>query len=833
MTAPATEARIDELVDSLTIEEQVSLLAGADFWHTVAIERAGIPAMRVSDGPAGARGTLFEGGPASVNVPCGTSLAATWNPPLVEEVGRLLGKEARAKGARVLLAPTVNLHRTPIGGRNFECMSEDPYLTARTAVAYVRGLQSEGVAACIKHFIGNDTEFERNTIDSRIDERTLRELYLVPFEAAVKEAGVQAVMTSYNRINGPWAADSIEMVDGVLRRDWGFDGLVMSDWFGLHSTAEGVIAGCDLEMPGPTLHRGQLLVDAVADGKVSPADVRRAAHHVLTSMKRLGAFHDGTPGPELTRDVPGDRALVRRAGAHGMVLLRNEPVDGVAVLPLQGGDLRRVAVIGPNAARGQTEGGGSAHVRATHLSHPLDALSRRLGRLGVEVTHAVGCLTHKRLPALAPALCTLFSVELFRDLDAASNEPARADVTLTPTSSRMMWMGDPVEPARSGPPPGFSARFRTTFTPDVSGAWEFGISSVADAALYLDGSPVLDNAGVSAGGGFFGIGKAEQVTKFEVQAGQSYALEARLRRPASENGLSGLHIGALAPTTTDPVREAIDAAAAADIAIVVVGTNDDWETEGYDRDTMDLPGRQDELIAGVAEACPHTVVVVNAGSPVSMPWLDAVDAVVFTWFPGQEMGDALVDVLLGDVEPQGRLPVSFPASLEDTPAFEHHPGRNGVANYLEGRLIGYRWYDTVGRPPLFPFGFGLGYADVTVTAARASGDAEQPESVDVYLSNESDRDGVQVVQVYAGRDQIDNDVAERRGDQPAQQLIGFAKAGVPAHGTATVTVQLDPRAMHTWSVEDHDWVRAEGHFELRVGTSSRDIAVHLPVAAAG
>ena len=292
-----TNDPIDALVDSLTLDEQVSLLAGADFWHTVPIERAGIPSIRVSDGPAGARGTLFEGGPASVNVPCGTSLAATWDPPLVEEIGRLLGREARAKGARVLLAPTVNLHRTPIGGRNFECMSEDPYLTAQTAVAYVRGLQSEGVAACIKHFIGNDTEFERNSIDSRVDERTLRELYLVPFEAAVKQAGVMSVMTSYNRINGQWAADSVAMIDEVLRGEWGFDGLVMSDWFGLHSTAEGVIAGCDLEMPGPTLHRGKRLVDAVAGGAVSAADVRRSARNVLSAMKRLGAFDD-RPGPE-------------------------------------------------------------------------------------------------------------------------------------------------------------------------------------------------------------------------------------------------------------------------------------------------------------------------------------------------------------------------------------------------------------------------------------------------------------------------------------------------------------------------------------------------------
>ncbi len=822
MTGRNTNDHIDDLVDSLTLGEQVALLAGADFWHTVPIERAGIPSMRVSDGPAGARGTLFEGGPASVNVPCGTSLAATWDPSLVEEVAHLLGKEARAKGVRVLLAPTVNLHRTPIGGRNFECMSEDPYLTARTAVAYVRGLQAEGVAACIKHFIGNDTEFERNSIDSRIDERTLRELYMVPFEAAVKEAGVLSVMTSYNRINGPWAADSVEMIDTVLRGEWGFDGLVMSDWFGLHSTAEGVIAGLDLEMPGPTLHRGQKLLDAVAEGKVSATDVRRSARNVLTAMHRLGAFDDRLPGPELTRDVPADRALVRRAGAEGMVLLRNQQ----AVLPLSVGELRRVAVIGPNAARGQTEGGGSAHVRATHISNPLDALSTRLGKHGIEITHAIGSLTHKRLPALAPGLCTAFIVDLFRDVDGADNPAAEPDLSTTTTSSRMMWMADPIEPGRTGAPVGFSARFRTHFTPDVTGPWQLGVSSVADAALHLDGTLVVDNHGVPAGGSFFGIGKAEQVGTAELQAGQTYEIEVRVRRPASENALSGLQIGAFPPMLADPVREAIDIAAAADLAIVIVGTNDDWESEGYDRDTMDLPGRQDELIAGVAEACANTVVVVNAGSPVSMPWIDTVDAVVFTWFPGQEMGDALVDVLLGDIEPQGRLPVSFPASLEDTPAFEHHPGRNGVANYLEGRLIGYRWYDTVGRQPLFPFGFGLGYADVTITAARASGDAAQPTSVDVDLSNQSDRGGVQVVQVYAAR----TGDAERRSDEPAQQLVGFAKITVPAYGTATVTVSLDPRAMHTWDVADHQWVRADSRFELRVGTSSGDVAVRIPVS---
>lgn len=805
----------ETIVDGLTLEEQIVLLAGVDFWHTAAIERAGIPAMRVTDGPIGARGTRFGGGPPSIAVPCGTLLAATWDPDLVRRVGELLGRETRAKGARVLLAPTVNLHRTPIGGRNFECMSEDPYLTARMAVAYVQGVQSEGVACCIKHFVGNDTEFERTTIDSRIDERTLRELYLVPFEAAVEDAAVMSVMTSYNRINGPWAADSIELVNGVLRAEWGFDGLVMSDWFGLHSTAEAIRAGVDLEMPGPTRHRGDQLVAAVRNGSVDTADVRRAAVNVVRFLQRVDAFADGAPGPETERDDPDDVALARRAAAEGMVLLRNERVGAVAALPLQVDLLGRVAVIGPNAAIGQAMGGGSAHVTATAMAHPLDSLHMRLGPLGVEVVHRPGCNVDKRLPELEPRLCGPITAEYFDDPDALDDRTA-VPVRSGSASMRMMWVKDPV--GRTDSNPRFGARLSTTFTPDVSGAWSLGIESVAPSRLLLDDDVVLDNESLPAGGSFFGTGKAEMSAIVELEAGRGYRLEVEVRHRPTGQGLGGVNVGGQAPIGINLLAEAVEAASAADCAVIFVGTNNDWECEGWDRSTLQLPGDQDELILSVAAASRRTVVVINAGSPVTMPWLEQVDAVLMAWFPGQEMGEAICDVLLGDVEPQGRLPVSFPAQLEDAPAFEHHPGRNGVANYAEGRLIGYHWYDTVGRQPLFPFGHGLGYADVTITAARRRPDG----SVEVDLRNVSDREGVQVVQVYAAR------LDPPRADEPAQQLVGFAKAKVPAHGTTTVSVALDPRTAQTWSIDEHRWVSAGTTFELRVGTSSRQIAVSLP-----
>jgi beta-glucosidase len=810
---------VDALLEALTLDEQIALLAGADFWHTVPIERLGIPAMRVTDGPVGARGTRFDG-PASIDLPCSTSLAATWNPDLVEEAGRLLGRETRAKGASVVLAPTVNLHRTPIGGRNFECMSEDPYLTARTAVAYVRGVQQEGVASCIKHFVGNDTEFERMSIDSQIDARTLRELYLVPFEAAVREAGVLAVMTSYNRINGPWAADSTELLQGVLRDEWGFDGLVMSDWFGLHSTVEGAVAGLDLEMPGPTRHRGAALAAAIAAGELDAEHVRRCARRVLQLMQRTGALDSSGPGPELTVDLPEDRALVRRAGAAGMVLLRNEAtVDGRPVLPLAPGSLRRVAVIGPNAAVGQIMGGGSAHVTPTSVVHPLDALRQRLAEHGVEVVHAVGADIVKRLPELDLRLCGPVTIEYFddpSDLDDPAAVPASSSVTGT---SRLMWVTDPV--GRDAANPNFGARLSTTFTPDETGTWRLGAESIAPVRLLIDGRVVLDNETVPIGGSFFGTGRGELTVEVELIAGTEHRLEAELRHRPTGMGMSGLNLGVARPRRGHLVEEAVEAAANCDLSIVIVGTNDDWESEGWDRTELELPRGQDELVHRVAEVSPATVVVVNAGSPVAMPWLQEVEAVLMAWFPGQEMGNSLVDVLTGEVEPQGRLPVTMPRRLEDTPAFEHHPGRNGVARYLEGRLMGYRWYDSVGRDPLFPFGHGLGYGSVELVDATL----ESPSAISVTLQAASGRDAVEVVQVYAHR-------IDRSGvaaDEPDQRLVGFARVQVSAATTVVARIELDPRAYDSWDASAGAWVRHDGPFELRVGRSSRRIDHRLVV----
>ena len=816
--------RIEEILDRATLDEQISLLAGANFWETVAIERLNVPVMRVTDGPVGARGTRFDG-EASVCVPCGTLLGATWDRALMAEVGELLGNETLAKGATALLAPTVNLHRTPVGGRNFECISEDPYLTAQIAVGYINGLQAQGVASCIKHFVGNDTEFERMTIDSQIDERTLRELYLVPFEAAVAEAGVLAVMTGYNRINGPFCADSALVTD-VLRGEWGFDGLVMSDWFGMHSTVASANAGVDLEMPGPTRYRGQMLTDAVQQGQVSEAQIRSLARSVLTLMQRTGALDAAGPGAETTRDNVADRLLVRRAGSAGMVLLRNQPSPaGQPTLPIATDRLRTVAIVGPNATIGQIMGGGSAHVTPTHTVHPLEALRARFVAAGVQVVHSAGCAIHRRTPEINLQLCDEMRVDFFvdpDDLDRADATPVSSGVTGT---TRVIWATDPV--GLNNGDPTFGVRFSTNFTADASGLWTFGIESIGPAQLSIDGQMLIDNAAVTAGGSFFGMGRGEALGTLDLERGRTYSFVTEMRHRPIGTGLSGINIGAVAPVIGDPFADAVDMAATADLTIVVVGTNDDWESEGWDRADLDLPGAQDKLVAAVAQVCPSTVVVVNAGSPVAMPWVDQVDAVLMAWFPGQEFGDSLADVLFGDVQPQGRLPVTMPRQLQDTPAFEHTPGRNGVARYLEGRLMGYRWYDTTGRQPLFPFGFGLGYAAATVTAATVT----DPWTIQVDVSNDDQRDAIEVVQVYAH--QVDRTGLD--ADEPDQRLVGFAKVNVAVGTTSAVEIRLDPHAYRAWDTTNRCWRQATGAFELRVGRSSRDIDIRVTVvlAAAG
>jgi beta-glucosidase len=763
-------------VGGLSIDQKVELLAGADLWHTVGFVDPPVPAIRVSDGPAGARGTSWDG-VRSASFPCGAALGATWDPDLIRDVGRALGREARSKSARVLLAPTVNLHRTPIGGRNFESFSEDPILTAELAVAYIEGLQAEGVAACVKHLVGNDTEFERMTISSEIDERTLRELYLVPFEAAVRRAGTRAVMSAYNRLNGTYCGEHPWLLTEVLRDEWGFDGVVISDWFGTHSAGASLLAGLDLEMPGPPLKRGPHLHTALAGGEITEADLDRSVDRLLALAEWTGAAEGGTD--EVTADDPVTDAVIRRTATRAMVLLKNED----AQLPLPA-DVRRIALIGPHARYGRVQGGGSARVRPVLRPGPLDALTSR----GFDVAFAPGGVIDKFLPTVHGE----FTV-------------APGDGEVEPTQTDRLAWRDPYR---------LTTRMTGGFTPDESGRWELGVRAVGPVTVRLDGATVIEIADTRRGGSYYGLGSPEVRGVVALESGRRYALEVDYPVTTDEP-LRGFTVGARPVPTGDEIEQAVSAAAAAEVAVVIVGTDHDWETEGEDRTSMALPGNQDELVAAVAAANPNTIVVINAGAPVTMPWLDAVPAVLQIWFPGQAVGEALADVLTGAEEPGGRLPVTFPARLEDMPAFVHHPGRDGKAVYAEGTFIGHRWYDREGIAPLFPFGHGLGYTTFALGAARVEGGIDEGVSVSVEVTNTGDRAGSEVVQVY---------VEPPPGDpaRPLRHLAAFRRVDVEAGASVTVSMDLDRRAFASWL--DGQWTVPAGRYGIYFGRSFGELS---------
>jgi len=804
-TVAESEARIDGLLDTMTLEEQVALLAGADFWTTVPIERLGIPAIKVSDGPNGARGGgSLVGGVKAASFPVGISLAATWNTQLVEQIGQALAEEAQSKGARVLLAPTVNIHRSTLNGRNFECYSEDPFLSARLAVAYITGVQSKRVAATVKHYVGNESEFERMTISSEIDERTLREIYLPPFEAAVKDADVWAVMSAYNKVNGTYASEHHALLIDLLKREWGFDGVVMSDWFATHSTTPAANNGLDLEMPGPTKYRGEQLVDAVLSGKVSADAVKDSARRVLRLIARVGAFDDPTIPAEQAIDRPEHRALIRRAGAEGIVLLKN---DGI--LPLDANALKKIAVIGPNARRAQIMGGGSAQVNAHYRITPYDGIAAQVGA-SVELGHEVGCINHKLLPLLREPC----SVEYFNGRDLSGPVVFRTEVP----DAELMWLH---EVPRGVHPTAFSARLTTRFTPEASGEHQFSLVSAGRSRLFVNKQLVIDNwASWKPGDTYFGEGNAEAIETVDLQAGQTYDVTIEYACPgAGSLGIKAVRVGVLRPLGDDAIERAATLAAASDVALLFVGMTGEWDTEGADRPHMDLPGRQNELIARVADANPRTIVMLQTGAPVTMPWLEQVAGVLEAWYPGQECGNAIADVLFGTVNPSGKLPQTFPARLADNPAFINYPGENGRVRYGEGIFVGYRYYEKKQVVPLFPFGFGLSYTSFAYDRLRLSADAIAPDdqlTVSVDVTNTGQRAGQEVVQLYV-RD------PQARVARPAKELKGFAKVELAPGETKTVTLTLDRRSLAYWDDARHAWVAEAGAFEVAVGGSSQDI----------
>jgi beta-glucosidase len=805
------EAGIAGRLAQLSLEQKIRLMTGADIWALHPIPEIGLRRLVTSDGPAGVRGETWDERSPSANVPSPTALAATWDPVRVERMGRLLASEARRKGVDVLLAPTVNLHRTPFGGRHFECFSEDPELTSMIGTAYVEGLQAEGVAATVKHFVANDSETDRFSVNALVDERVLRELYLVPFERIVA-AGAWAVMAAYNRVNGITMTEN-PLVRDLLKREWGFDGVIMSDWYATRSVAAAGEDLLDLAMPGPESPWTEGLLEAVRSGQIPESAVDGHVLRILRLAARVGALDGLEPAtPPAQRWSEEELSSELRAtSAAGMVLIKN---DGT--LPLAASSLKQVAVIGPNAATARTLGGGSATVFPSYVISPLDGLRDALGE-GVEIVQAVGVRSSERTEIASAELLRLPDasgpgVEVIF-FDAEDRELGRQQRQ----AASMMWWGPVQEGLTAGQID--HLQLATRLRVPESGRYSIGASGLGEFRLAIDGEVVVDEAIELPPGADVveGIMKPpQQHALVDLDAGRDVPLELTYRPTGGATLLGGADVTMLtvqlnvAPVLDEEQEfdRAVALAGDSDVVVVVVGTNEEVESEGFDRTNLALPGRQDELVSAVAAVNPRTVVVVNAGAPVLLPWSNEVAAVLVSWFPGQEAGQALGDVLTGAVEPGGRLPVTWPSTEEGVPSVQPV---NGELPYDEDLLIGYRWYLSSGRDPLFPFGHGLGYTTWAYEAMAVDGD-----TVRVSVRNTGDRLGREVVQLYASRP--DSSVA-----RAPRWLVGSAVVDAAAGEAANAVITLGDHNFRHWDSSTRTWTVEPGTYRLHAGHSVVDL----------
>lgn len=807
------EQRIDGLLAKMTLKEKVGLMSGADNWHTLPIERLGIPWLTMTDGPHGVR-TVNERGRTFVPAtafPTGVAMAATWNPALIERVGVALGQETHGLGCDVLLGPCVNIVRHPLAGRNFEAYAEDPYLAGRIGVAWVKGVQSQGVGASLKHFACNNQEVERMRGNSIVDERTLREIYLPQFEAVVKEAQPWTVMCAYNRINGDYASQQNHLQNEILKGEWGFDGAIVSDWGANHTIVESVKGGLDIEMPGPAKYYDRLLVEAVHNWQIEEALITEAARRMLRLLARVGKLDSGqTPAGAVS--TPEHQALARETAEEAITLLKNER----GVLPIQAASVKSIAVIGPNAADAVIAGGGSSQVEPPYRVTPLEGLQARLGE-GVAIRYAKGCTNVRDLSMIRASMLKPARGEGVGLLGQYFGTPDfSGDPVIERVDVRFRFWRLSFAPLEQTPPT-FSVRWSGKLTVPSTGTYSLGLANSGDARVYVDGKLLVENCNPQSTDAW-PVTKAQQAVK--LAAGQAYDIKVEFVRPV---WLDLPHIQILfgaTPTAEEAaagIAEAVEAARGADAALIFGGYPDFYESEGLDRPDMALGASQDALIRAVAAANPNTVVVLNVGAPVAMPWANEVAGIVLAHYPGMENGNAVARVLLGEVNPSGKLPVTFPVRLEDTPAFVNYPGGKEV-RYGEGIFVGYRHYDAKDVAPMFPFGHGLSYTSFAYGELRVPQTvrAGEPVPVSVTIKNTGGSAGKEVVQLYV------RDVSASV-PRPPKELKRFAKISLAPGESQTVAFELDQRALAFYDTDRKAWVAEPGEFEVLVGSSSRDI----------
>ncbi|PVH79616.1 glycoside hydrolase family 3 protein, partial [Cadophora sp. DSE1049] len=777
-----------ELLKRMTAEQKVTLLAGKSYWRTASIPELGIKALKFSDGPNGCRGESVHAPTHAYCFPCGSCVGATFNADLVFDMGVAIGKDCKTKSAGVILGPTINLHRSPLGGRNFESFSEDPTLSGLLAAAYINGVQSQNIVATPKHFLGNECEKFRRTSNSIIDERTMRELYAYPFQVALKLSMPKAIMASYNKVNGVSMSQNKEILQGLLREEWNWDGVIMSDFEGTYAQNEPIEAGLNLEMPGPSIHRGEALIQDIKTKKVSENQIDFLLGNVLKLIQDYGM--DDEDAPETVGKDQKTEILIRQIAAEGIVLLRNQH----STLPLKPASSPKIAVFGSLAKSPTIHGGGSASVTPSYTISPLEAIQERYGISNV--TFNAGVPIFMKIPSAPLANMRKTSdgapgVDCYWYNGSTFGENLILHETLEKTTTVVIYERIVGLERRH------CTRMSFILTPTTSGSHTFGITANGLTKLFVDGVHTLQHEGFDHTEVEYIMqpGRFEVCAEIVMQGGKDYTIVIDTLStiapppplPSFQIPAQATQVGFFENLNAPASDEIVKLAEQSDISLVFVGNNKEYESESFDRTSLSLSAPQDNLINTVSSASKKTVVVNMSGSPISMPWLESTEAVLQCWFAGQEVGNAVADILSGDVNPSAKLPVSFPTRIEDSPSYSNFPtDDNHELRYAEGLAMGYRARD--GPKPLFPFGFGLSYTEFTASDLKLPSGSSTDAIVTLKLANTGSVRGQQVVQLY-----VDG------------VLKAFSKPMLEAGEAKVVTLKLDKYAFSYWDTAARAW----------------------------
>ncbi len=801
------DVRISDLMKRMTIQEKIALLSGTGF-EVPENKRLKIPALKMSDGPAGVRWGKSTAFPAPV------AMAATWNPELIEKIGNAMAEELKAKGRNVLLAPCVNIHRIPVGGRNFESYGEDPFLAGKIAEGFIRGVQKEGVIACVKHYVANNQEWNRTRIDVIVSERALQEIYLPAFRKAVKDAGVWCVMAAYNKVNGDYCSENKHLLIDILREQWGFRGFVVSDWGATHSTVKAALAGLDIEMPYGK-HFGKKLLEAVKEGSVSEAIINDKVKRILTVMFEAGLF---SLEPQEEKENISEREIIRshnslalKAAQESMVLLKNDNL-----LPIDLNKIRSIAVIGPNARYARTGGGGSSMVKPYYKVSPLEAIEKRAGN-SIKVFYAPGTgIKDDVLPVDTRYLLYSGKNGLLGEYFNNGSLKGKPVIKRIDPELYFNWAYDPPEPEieQGNDRNEFSIRWTGKLLPPVSGKYRLKFLCDGGIRVYLNGKVVLENWKDPARNMVVSLKSVE----IPLQGGKKYDIKIEY---SASWAVSEFKFGWEIPGV-DPLREAVEIAKKADVALIFAGLSAHFETESWDRPDMEIP-EQNRLILEVVRANPRTAVILINGSPILInKWVDRVPAILEAWYPGQEEGNAIASIIFGDYNPSGKLPFSWFKSPRDCPGFKGYKDKSLKAIYHEGIFVGYRYLDRNDIEPLYPFGYGLSYTNFSYKNIQVQRILNGNIEVSLELSNTGKRPGAEVVQVY---------VAPPEGNvpRPEKELKGFRKVFLNPGESKVIRIIINPEDLRYFDAKRNKWVLQRGKYTFLVGSSSRDIRLRAEI----